>query len=475
VALVRQIIFPRRGLGRRWWLPVAAGAAAAVLVLTGVPGLHSTPSATAAERPNLLLINLDDARFDAWQYLPKTTAWMASGVTFANTRAAIPSCCPSRASLFTGRYPHNDGVKLQSGGANLTGQPTLMSYLESAGYRTAMAGKFLISWPRTSPPPGFDRHTVIWGGYYDYSAAIDSASRTVSEYSTTFLAKQLRGYLHGFESADATPWFGYLAPQAPHVNGGWKSLAVPETKYAAAAVGPCAKPGEPDRSDKPPYVSWVKPDPAYDQAVCESQIRTLMTVDDEIDLTLRQLQADGELSSTIVMVTSDNGYFWGEHDWKDKFLPYEPSVRIPLKIRWDGHLTVRTDTRLASVVDILPTMLETTGSTPSAVIDGRSLFRTDNLRSNVYSEYFTDPDNGSTVPTWASLTNATRKYIETYIVDSSGRITTFKEYYNLVNDPGELVNLLKDGNLANDPSADELTWLTQRLTTVRACKGTGCP
>ena len=440
-----------------------------------MPGTHVTPLAFAAERPNILLINFDDARFDMWQNLPKTNAWLASGVTYSNFRASIPSCCPSRASLFTGRYPHNDGVTLQSSGTNLAGQPTLMSYLKTAGYRTAMAGKFLNSWPKSTPPPGFDKHTVIGGGYYNYSAWVDGVFRTVSQYSTTFLGQQLRGYLRGFESSDATPWLGYLAPQAPHVNGGWKSLPIPETKYATAPAGPCAKPGEQDRSDKPPYVSWVKPDPAYQETDCEAQIRTEMSVDDEIDLTMRQLQADGELSNTMVMVTSDNGYFWGEHGWIEKWLPYEPAVRVPLKVRWDGHLMARTDTRLASMVDIVPTVLEVIGVTPTVTVDGRSLFRTDNLRYNIYSEYFNDPENGSTIPSWASLTDMGRKYIESYIPNSSGGVTTFKEYYNLTNDPGELVNVLRDGNSANDPSSADLTWLTQRLASVRTCKGTGCP
>jgi N-acetylglucosamine-6-sulfatase len=261
-----------------------------------------------------------------------------------------------------------------------------------------------------------------------------------------------------------------------HVVGGWKTLAVPENKYATSPVGACAKPGEADRSDKPPYVSWVKPDPAYDQALCESQIRTLRTVDDEIDLTMRQLQADGELSNTLVIVTSDNGYFWGEHDWKGKFLPYEPSVRVPLRLRWDGHFAVGTDTRLASVVDIMPTILEATGVTPTKTADGRSLLRQDNLRSDVYSEYFQDAANGSNIPTWSSLTNSERKYVETYVVDpATGTTRTYKEYYDLRRDPGELVNLLGDRDPATDPPANELTSLTQRLAAARTCTGAVCP
>jgi N-acetylglucosamine-6-sulfatase len=447
---------------------------AVLLVLAGFFG--GGKPAMAIERPNVLIVNLDDARFDALQYLPKTAGWMSSGLDFVNTRVAIPSCCPSRSSLFTGSYPHRNGVTRQDEGTRLDRQHTLARYLKSAGYSTGMAGKFLISWPRTSPPPDFDRHTVIWGGYYDYDARVEGVYRRMAEYSTVFLGRQIRRYLQEFEARDTTPWFAYIAPQAPHIAGGWKTLAVPENRYAALPVGTCAKPGEADRSDKPPYVGTVKPDPAYDQALCQSQIRTLRTVDDEIDLTMRQLQADGELSNTLVIVTSDNGYFWGEHGWKGKFLPYEPSVRVPLRLRWDGHVPAGTDGRLASVVDIMPTVLQATDITPAKTVDGRSLLRQDDLRDNLYSEYFQDAANGSSVPTWSSLANSSRKYIETYVVNAAtGTTTTHKEYYDLRRDPGELVNLLGDRDPATGPPASELTWLTQRLAAARTCTGTGCP
>jgi N-acetylglucosamine-6-sulfatase len=201
-----------RQAGRIMSFPrVSVLALAALLLLAGFPG-GRTPAVGATARPNVLIVNLDDARFDALQFLPKTAGWMASGVNFANTRAAIPSCCPSRSSLFTGRYPHGNGVTLQGEGTRLDSQYVLARYLKSAGYLTGMAGKFLISWPRATAPPSFDRHTVIWGGYYDYDARVEGAYRRVAEYSTVFLGKQIRGYLKQFEAADTTPWLAYLTP-----------------------------------------------------------------------------------------------------------------------------------------------------------------------------------------------------------------------------------------------------------------------
>ena len=134
----------------------------------------------------------------------------------------------SGTTLFTGRYSHNNGVRLQGDGLLLDRDFTLANYLDTAGYQTAMAGKFLLSWPDGTAPPNFDKHTIIKGGYTNFNARVEGVSRQAAEYSTTFLGSSLRGYVEGSESNDAAPWFAYFAPQAPHIVGGWKSLAVPE-------------------------------------------------------------------------------------------------------------------------------------------------------------------------------------------------------------------------------------------------------
>jgi arylsulfatase A-like enzyme len=422
-------------------------------------------------RPNVLLINMDDGRFDALDYMPKTVQWMSSGVNYPNHHVTIPSCCPSRSTLFTGRYSHNNGILLQGDALELDQDFTIAHYLDTAGYQTAMAGKFLLSWPETTPPPDYDRHTVIRGGYTNYTARIDGNAQQVQQYSTTFLGSALRGYLHGFEADDAVPWFGYFAPQAPHIEGGWKSLAVPEAEYANAPVGNCVQPGEPDKSDKPPHMTWVVPDPAYVLAVCESQARALMSVDDEIDAMLTQLAADGELANTIVIVTSDNGFLWGEHDRWEKFVPYEPAVRVPLHVRWDGHLAPGTDQRRTETIDILPTILHAAGITALKPLDGESLL-TATTRTENFAEYWYDNDANGPTPSWASLSNGVWKYIETYDLDGD---LDFVEYYRLQTDPGELTNVLQDGSSANDPSPAELSQLAQRLAAARTCVGSQCP
>lgn len=451
---------------------VAAGGLAA-----GVPaGAAAAVVPTAAVRPNVLVVQADDARFDALAAMPKTRGWLAKGVTFTGAQTAIPSCCPSRSAFMTGRYAHN-GVRLQSQALQLDAEGSIGRYLQRAGYRTAMAGKFLTSWPLDTPPPGFERHTLVRNGYYDYYANVDGVGRRESSYSTTFLARQLRGYLRDFEATDATPWYGYLAPQAPHIAGGHDSYAVPETRYAAAPVDPCVQPGEADRRDKPPYVSWTVGDPEHLRLLCESQIRALRTLDDELDLTLRQLRLDGEINGTMIVFTSDNGYSWGEHGRTSKFVPYAPSVRVPLAVRWDGRLAPGVDPRMVSNVDLLPTVLQAAGIAPDPalpLIDGRSLLLPP-TRTVQLTEYFTDPANGA-VPSWAALTEARRKYVETSTVNpTTGATGTFREYYDLATDPGELTNLLRDDDPTNDPPAAEVSALSERLRQLRTCRGAACP
>ena len=98
--------------------------------------------------------------------------------------------------------------------------------------------------------------------------------------------------------------------------------------------------------------------------MCQSQLRAIMSADDEFAATMQLLSDRGVLDNTLVIFSSDNGYNWGEHGRWEKFVPYEPSIRVPLWVRWPGHVTAGTNTtRLTSYLDLLPTMLEAAGFT----------------------------------------------------------------------------------------------------------------
>jgi N-acetylglucosamine-6-sulfatase len=473
---------------------VVAAALAATLALTSAPAHSSGRAAPTpvergtamakAAKPNIFFYNLDDLRdafpggIDPMQFMPKAKQWMSDGRRFTQMFVADPSCCPSRSSLMTGRYPHNNGVLDQQDGPNFDGPHSMACYLQSAGYLTYEDGKFLTTWPKSKLPPCFTHSTVMWGGYNNVAVKVDGVSQTASGYSTTYLGNRGRHYITQALSA-GSPFLLYETPQTPHwVNitnpdGTVSRLAVPDTEYANATVGTCSGVPEADRSDKPAYVRTMNFTTAQAQTFCRQQLRAIMTADDEFAATMQLLSDRGVLANTVVILSSDNGYMWGEHGRWEKFVPYEPSIRVPLFIRWPGHIAAGTGTtRIVSYLDLLPTMLEAAGFTlPAGAprLDGESLLHP-STRTTMFSEYYTDAANPN-IPSWKMVRTATVKYVQTY--SSTGAVIA-REYYNLVSDPAENTNLLGDASSANDPPASTISNLTMRLNSFATCSGTSC-
>jgi arylsulfatase A-like enzyme len=460
---------------------------AAILVLLGsfvvapvAPSSAAVPAdrvvaAVPATAPNVLNIVLDDMRDDTLAqmaaYMPRTVSWFGPGAFFTNADVSTPSCCPSRAAGMTGRYDHNNGMRHQADIANLDLNTTVQHYLHQAGYQTALVAKYLHNWTLSKPPPDFDRYTM-WqsAAYTNPQANVQGTVRKLSGYSTTLTGNTAVSYLQALTTdPQARKWYEYVAFHAPHVDA--SGLAIPEAKYAAAPVRHCAAPHDPNITDMPPYVKWSQKTVEQAEALCESQLRALMSVDDQINRIMTTLQASGQLDDTMVILWSDNGEMWGEHNRISKFVPYLPSVNVPLFIRWDGHVPAGTRTDLVSNVDIAPTIYQATGIVPPATpkIDGRSMLTPLN-RTYQLNEYWLDTANGN-VPDWAQIHDTHYAYIQTY--SSTGAIA-FQEYYNLDADPGENLNLLKDSN-ASDPPAALLTTLRSRLAAARTCAGTTCP
>ncbi|MGZ8577477.1 MAG: sulfatase-like hydrolase/transferase [Actinomycetota bacterium] len=471
---------------------VALLAVALVMATDPAPSVAESPpqprAATAAiDTPNVFIYHLDDLRdalpgsIDPLQYMPKTLSWMAAGRRYTQSFVNDPSCCPSRASMLTGRYPHNNGVLDKQDGPQFPPQYSLACYLQRAGYATYLAGKFLTTWPQTQLPPCFANSTVIWGGYNNVAARVNGVARRLSGYSTTALGVRGREYLTqalplGTASA---PFLLYEAPQAPHwmnvtTNGVTTQYAVPETKYATAPVAPCAGVPEPDRSDKPAYVRNMNYTTAQAQTMCASQMRAIMSADDQFAATMQLLSDRGVLANTLVIVSSDNGFLWGEHGRWEKFTPYEPAIRTPLLLRWPGHIPVGTDTtRLVTLVDVLPTVLAAAAITPppgAPRLDGESLLAP-STRTTVYAEYDVDEVANPNIRSWRMIRTRTVKYVHTY--NAQGAITA-REYYNLTNDPNEHTNLLGDASTANNPPAATLSSLASQLNTFATCAGTAC-
>jgi arylsulfatase A-like enzyme len=436
---------------------VAAVATVAGLV-TAAPGVQAAP----AKRPNVLLLLLDDARIGQTFVMPRTLAWLREhGREFPNAMVSTPSCCPSRATILSGRYAHNHGVTQQAGVGRFEHDRSLQHDLHAAGYRTAAVGKLFNVWDIAVRPPHFDDWALTGGGYTDADFVVDGR-KTKASYATTFIGDQIGRYVEAYERDDERPWFIYAGFTAPHAP------QVPEPRYAHLSYPWDGNPAtrETDRSDKPAYVRHFNRTQEQGAAERQAQLRTLRSVDDALESVRRRLQARGELDDTLVILLSDNGKFWGEHGLLEKFMPYLQAERVPLLISWPRRVPGGTeDERLAANLDIAPTVLAAAGLTPSYQVDGLDLVAPGD-RAALLTEYWRDPANGAGIPSWAS-TYVPGRYRYTEIYDDAFTVTD-REYYDLARDPWQLTNLLRAGK---GPATGPLA---ATLARQRTCAGTAC-
>ncbi|HLL08792.1 MAG TPA: sulfatase-like hydrolase/transferase [Nocardioidaceae bacterium] len=446
--------------------------AAAGVALTALVGMFvSAPQVRSAEptRPNVLLIVLDDATpRGADDMLADSKARIVGtvGVSYRRSFTAIPSCCPERAALLTGQFPHNSGVTQQSKGATLDKTTTVPADLHRSGYRTYHVGKLVHESTSVDPAAGvFDRWLIGMDVYVDPTFNLDGTVTKISGYNTTIQGTYARRFLADAERvSDPAPWYLSLNFKAPH------KPAIPEAKYAAAAVPALTFPDELDRTDKPGYIRSVDITAVESAALRKDMWRTMASVDDQVALTLDWLSAHGELSNTLVVLTSDNGFHHGQNRRDKKFIPYTPAIQVPTWLRGPGVVAAGTNTtRMVSGVDLAATIYDATGVSPSRVQDGESLLEP-SARTEVYAEYFNDAANSASIPTWATVRGPSWQYIETY--DSNTGALAFREWYNLATDPHMLTNLLADGSAYNDPDTRPAA---SRLAIYRSCAGASCP
>lgn len=417
--------------------------------------------------PNVLIINIDDARLDAMDVLPSVRKWFGDGgTTFRNGYVSTPSCCPSRATLMSGQLVHNHGVVGQEIPA-LNQDHTIQRYLSEAGYLTGHSGKFLHYFDLDQRGPHWDRWNYFEGGYYDLVVNRDGVVVEVDDYSTTLTFDRAIEFAQDFERfSDEKPWLLHVTPIAPH------RPSQPEPRFAQSPVphrGDVPSFFEADISDKPPFVQApiaYGPDAANNERT--QMLRTLMSLDSQVDRLMTRLEQMKELQNTLAIFTSDNGVMLGEHGLNEKFVPYREAIEVPFLIRWPGRVAAGSvDERLVGNLDIAPTVLAAVGITPVHVIDGIDIL-SGASRNHRFTEYFVDDVNGPRFPAWASVSNTSFTYTQYYGEDQS---VVFREYYDLRKDPFELSNLYADGNLSNDPNDAALSEL---LEAHRFCAGSSC-
>jgi arylsulfatase A-like enzyme len=477
-----------RGLQRAGRLPVSSLAAACAVAALLIAWVLVAPGHAAAARPNVVVIETDDQTVESMKVMRNVRRLLAArGVTFTNSFATTPLCCPSRATLLTGQYSHNHRVLQNRGGFDMLNHGnTLAVWLSRAGYRTAMVGKYLNGYELhpTAVPPGWrEWFALTEGAYYGYVVnhnrrRIVRAARTPANYSTDFLARHAVSVIRNTRR----PLFLWYTPFAPHAGGkGYVDSQGGEVGDRGGSQGgeltgsptpppryvnrfrttPLPRPpsfNEADVTDKPGKVRKAPPlSPATITAVTRryrATLASLLAVDDAVAAIVRALQQTGKLGNTLIIFTSDNGFLFGEHRVGGKTYFYEPSIRVPLILRGPGiPRGIRRE--LVTNADLAPTIVKATGVTPGRVMDGRPLFPAAN-RPAVFLEALNNRNSVTGLRTTQF----------TYIEWKDG----FRELYDLRTDRHQLTN-----RAMTSAYAAVRDQLAQRLAQVRSCAGAACP
>ena len=442
------------------------------LVVTAIAGSTSAgPSARAASGPpNFVVIVTDDQRFDTLHVMDKTRAWFSSqGTNFTSAYATTPLCCPSRSSIFTGRYAHNHGVRTNYTADQLDQRTTIQYYLRNSGYFTGIFGKYLNEFRQD--PPNFDRWAVPSGHQYRNSTwNVNGNATPVYEYSTDFLEAQAETFLAETEESDLQPWLMFVTPQASHKPYTAQPIYA-EKRFPKWSPNPSVN--EKDVSDKPKYVRRMdRIEVGTAKKIRAKQLRTLLSVDDLVNDLFASLAELGEDENTYVFFMSDNGFAWGDHRLLSagalKNTPYTSSIRVPFLMYGPGLEPNSIDDRLVANIDVAPTIMELAkvAVRTGPPMDGRSLLG-DWSREWLLLEWW-EARQVTGIPPWRSLRSKTSQYIE-YL---NGGEPFAREFYWLKADPFQLRNVVRDGNASNDPNFPELH---ERLEEYSTCSGATCP
>jgi N-acetylglucosamine-6-sulfatase len=374
----------------------------ALALLAGCRG-EAPPAGAPDGRPNVLFILTDDQRWDCIGLAPGAKVRTPhidrigrEGVYFRNAFCTTSLCSPSRASILSGLYAHAHGVS-----NNFTEYPAdLPSWpraLKAAGYETAYFGKYHMGEENDEARPGFDTFVTHkgQGKYWDTEFRFTGGERRVVKgYYTTVVTDLAEEWVRGRQGG--RPWAMIVGHKAPH------SFYIPEPKYEKAFDGvEVPYPATAFQLDDNP--AWYKErldtwhgiyGPLFDYrkawpdrspegakafaAMARAYRATILSVDDSVGRLLQVLEGRGELDRTLVVFTADNGILEGEHGMVDKRTMHEPSIRVPLVVRYPGLTPPSRPRRLEAMVltvDFAESILELCGVPAPARTHGRSWVR----------------------------------------------------------------------------------------------------
>ncbi len=447
--------------------------------------------------PNIVFVLTDDLAWNLVRYMPHVLRMQREGETFTNYYVTDSLCCPSRASILTGRFPHDTHVfdnSAPEGGYSVFHErgeqrQTFAVALRHVGYRTALMGKYLNGYepgvserdrPRPGVPPGWSEWDVAGNGYPEYGYRMNSDGRVRAygyaprDYLTDVLARKGLRFIDRAAAA-RRPFMLEIATFAPHAPF---TPAPRDTSAFAGLHAPRTPAFNTVGVHEPAWLSSFVPLDTAQIAGIDAKFRkraqAVQAVDRMIGEIEEELAAKGLARDTYIVFSSDNGLHMGEHRLEPgKLTAFDTDIRVPLIVTGPGVPAGRTMQQMTENIDLCPSFERLAGARIPPSVDGHSLVALlhgrapARWRREILVEHHGrvldagDPDlptaGAGNPPSYEAIRTAQSLYVE--------YVTGEREYYDLRTDPFELDNIA-----ASLPPA-KLARLHRALVGIERCHG----
>jgi arylsulfatase A-like enzyme len=459
--------------------------------------------------PNILFVFADDhashavgAYGSVINETPNIDRLATEGMLFENAFVTNSICGPSRATILTGQFGHLNGVPTNREELHPT-KLTFPKLLRKAGYQTVMMGK----WHLKSRPEGFDHFEVLrgQGPYYNPTLYTESDTVEYTGYTTDIITDRVLEWLTGGRDRKK-PFMVMYQHKAPHrwwdpgpdhlsmyddreipepadlfddYEGRTSAAKTQEMTIAHHLTDRDLKFETPSDLTEEQLEAW---NAAYDpknaafeaaglegddltrwkyQRYIKDYLRAVAAIDDNLGRVLEYLDREGLADNTVVVYTSDQGFYLGDHGWYDKRWMYEESLRTPMLVRWPGAVAAGSrNLDLVQNLDLAETFLDLAGVNAPDAMQGESLVpllrgqTPDDWRDAIYYQYFEYP-GWHMVRRHYGVRTHDYKLIHYYEIDEW-------ELFDLKNDPEEMTSVFNDPDY--EPVVAELK---QRLSELR--------
>ncbi len=463
-------------------------------------GCNTGAEQQSVQRPNIVFIMSDDHAYQAISAYggplaelaptPNIDRIAAQGMRFNRCMVTNSICGPSRATILSGKYSHLNGFVDNTMGSRFDfSQQTFTKVLQQAGYQTAVIGKLHLG----GNPTGFDYFDILpgQGSYYNPTFINDSGQYQMEGYTTEIIADKTIDWIRGVKDGDQ-PWMVMMQHKAPHRAwdpgpnelGMYAEVTFPEPptlfddysgRGTAASLNNMTIAStmrleqdlkltdQPRRGlNEEQMEKWnAVYGPIYEdfrasgltgdelvrfkyQRYMKDYLECVAAVDKSVGKVLDYLEENGLLENTMVVYTSDQGFYLGEHGWFDKRWMYRESLRTPLLVMWPGRVeagSVNND--LVSNLDFGETFLEMAGAGIPEEMQGRSLLpilegnTPDDWRTGHYYHYYEHPSEHNVMRHYGITTGRYKLIHFYYDIDEW-------ELYDIEIDPMEMKNVYDD-------------------------------